>query len=275
MLRRSSNSGSFRIDCLSRFEIEISELVPLVMMIRPSAPSATSYVSWQGPCREKFHRFFHRRRVIGADRRPFLHQLAQDGQRWASRMSFVLVLNDRPRRRGFSLSRLRRHPFTFSPFAGAVRSSPSRLRQRSGTDTLHVRRFDQRREVFRESRTRRIRAGMQKFVADPVVEPHAFRHQLDVCAHLSHTVAISLINEILTARKALDAYLIISAVGMSVTTMGFPEQIQGTVEVLHDGDGLLAVRADDDAVRPHKVFDGGAFPQKFRIDTMSNRNRPV
>ena len=34
----------------------------------------------------------------------------------------------------------------------------------------------------------------------------------------SHTLAISLMNEILVARKALEAYLIISAVGTLVRT---------------------------------------------------------
>ena len=38
----------------------------------------------------------------------------------------------------------------------------------------------------------------------------------------SQTFAISLMNEIFVARNAFDAYLIISADGMSVRTMGAP-----------------------------------------------------
>ena len=58
---------------------------------------------------------------------------------------------------------------------------------------------------------------MQKLTSDTIVESHSFGHHLHVGAHLFQTVAISLMKEILTARKALEAYLIISAVGISNT----------------------------------------------------------
>ena len=38
-----------------------------------------------------------------------------------------------------------------------------------------------------------------------------------------------------------------------------------TIEIFHDRNRLLAVRADDDPVRPQEVFDGGSFTKKLRI----------
>ena len=50
--------------------------------------------------------------------------------------------------------------------------------------------------------------------------PMPFMTWLTSAPAASQTLAISLMNEILVARKALDAYLIISADGRSVMIMG-------------------------------------------------------
>ena len=66
----------------------------------------------------------------------------------------------------------------------------------------------------------------------------------------SQTLAISLMNEIFVARKALAASLIISALAMSVRTSGALER---RVELDDGVAGPVAVVADDDAVGLEEV----------------------
>ena len=60
--------------------------------------------------------------------------------------------------------------------------------------------------------------ALQELRADARVEPHAARHLLTSAPSSSDTFAISLMNEILVARKAFEASLIISAEATSVRT---------------------------------------------------------
>ena len=62
--------------------------------------------------------------------------------------------------------------------------------------------------------------GLQELRADAVVQAHP-AGDLDTSAPVSsQTLAISLMNEIFVARKALEASLTISALAMSVRTSG-------------------------------------------------------
>src|SRR6266851_4618850 len=71
----------------------------------------------------------------------------------------------------------------------------------------------------------------------------------------SHTLAISLMKEILVARKALEASLIISALVTSVRTSGAP---RGSYSA------AAAVVADDHAVGVTEVGQGRALAQELR-----------
>ena len=63
--------------------------------------------------------------------------------------------------------------------------------------------------------------GLQELRADAVVEAHARAPPRRTSAPVSsQTLAISLMNEIFVARKALEASLTISALAMSVRTSG-------------------------------------------------------
>jgi hypothetical protein len=70
--------------------------------------------------------------------------------------------------------------------------------------------------IFGEARAPVADPGLQELRADATIEAHSVCHLLHVCARRSHTVAISLMKLILVARNTLEAYLIISAVRMSV-----------------------------------------------------------
>ncbi len=125
--------------------------------------------------------------------------------------------------------------------------------------------LNQRREVFREAGPAEPRPGVQKFVADPVVESHAFGDQLDVCAHLLAHRRDFVDKRNFDGEKSVGGIFDhLSGRNVRDHNRGL-EQIQGTIEVFHNRDGLFAVCTDDDPVRSHKVFDGGAFPQEFRI----------
>ena len=76
----------------------------------------------------------------------------------------------------------------------------------------------------------------------------------------SQTLAISLMNEILVARKAFDASLTISALATSVRTSGASQR---RVEI---DDGIArpaAVVADDDPVGVQEVLDGRALLEEL------------
>ena len=78
----------------------------------------------------------------------------------------------------------------------------------------------------------------------------------------SHTAATALTKLIFVARKALAAYLIVSAEAGSVTMSGaaMPRYSDG-----HPHRRRLVVGADDDAVGVQEVVDGGALPEELRV----------
>ena len=70
---------------------------------------------------------------------------------------------------------------------------------------------------------------------------------------------------ILVARKALAAYLMSSAVRRPVNSSGVAVEVERAVDVGHDLARALVVGADDDAVGPLEVGDGGALAQELRV----------
>jgi hypothetical protein len=71
--------------------------------------------------------------------------------------------------------------------------------------------------------------------------------------------------EILVARKAFDGVLDqLRRLDVRDQERRL-DQEERPVEVPHDGDRVLGRGADDDAVRPHEVLDGGSLPQELRI----------
>ena len=70
---------------------------------------------------------------------------------------------------------------------------------------------------------------------------------------------------ILVARKALAAYLMSSAVRRPVKSSGVAVEVERAVDVGHDLARALVVGADDDAVGPLEVVDGGALAQELRV----------
>ncbi|MDF9864737.1 hypothetical protein M2437_003719 [Methylorubrum pseudosasae] len=81
----------------------------------------------------------------------------------------------------------------------------------------------------------------------------------------SHRSAISLMKVILVARNALAAYLVSSAVRRPVNRIGAWLQVERSIDLLHHGGGAVVLGADDDAVRPLEIADGGALAQKFGV----------
>ena len=81
----------------------------------------------------------------------------------------------------------------------------------------------------------------------------------------SQRSAISLMKVILVARNALAAYLISSAVRRSVNRIGVCVEIERAIELAHHLARAPVVGADDDAVGPLEVVDGGALAQEFRV----------
>ena len=79
---------------------------------------------------------------------------------------------------------------------------------------------------------------------------------------------ISFANEILTAWKALQAYLIISAVRRADHTRSHAE---APIEAGNLGNGVHIIAADNHQRRFHKVFDGCSFPQELRIRDNCNQ----
>ena len=94
--------------------------------------------------------------------------------------------------------------------------------------------------------------------------PIASRHVLHVGAHLSHRFATSLMNEILVARKAFEAYLISSA-DLDVGHENGAADREQRVDVLEIAIASSSSRADDDPVGPHEVFDRRAFAQELGV----------
>ena len=86
----------------------------------------------------------------------------------------------------------------------------------------------------------------------------------------SQIEAISLMKEILVARKALEAYLIISAVRRSVITTGAFERAVQLGDPLGRG---AVVGAEHDAVGVHEVGDGRALAQELRVGDDRERHR--
>ena len=80
----------------------------------------------------------------------------------------------------------------------------------------------------------------------------------------SQTLAMALMNEILAARKALEAYLMTSAEGRSVMIIG---RSSGRVQLDQRHGHLLGGRADHDAVRAQRVLDGRALAQELGVAT--------
>ena len=80
----------------------------------------------------------------------------------------------------------------------------------------------------------------------------------------SQMVAISLMKLILVARNAFEAYLIISAVRMSVWMIG-GSGLQVAIQVGHPIDRLGVGPAEHDAVRVPEVVDRRALAQELRV----------
>ena len=78
----------------------------------------------------------------------------------------------------------------------------------------------------------------------------------------SQIVATSLMKLIFVARKAFDAYLIISAERGSVTTTGAPS---GAYSAATSAAAAGSVAPKDDAVRVEDVVDRRPFPQELRV----------
>ena len=78
----------------------------------------------------------------------------------------------------------------------------------------------------------------------------------------SQRLAIALMKEILVARKAFEAYLIISA---DVDVGDDHRPLERRVELEQRHRHLLAGRADDDAVGPEGVLDRRALAQELGV----------
>ena len=86
----------------------------------------------------------------------------------------------------------------------------------------------------------------------------------------SQMLAISLMKEMRVARKAFDAYLIISAVRRSVMMIGARQR---QVELRHLVGRLRLQRPKDDPIRVEEVVDGRAFAQELGVaDDRRNRS---
>ena len=81
---------------------------------------------------------------------------------------------------------------------------------------------------FGKARAAVADAGKEEVLADAPVEADGAPHVVDVGAHASHRCAISFMNEILVASIALAAYLVISALRLSMTRIGLPVRTNGS-----------------------------------------------
>ena len=70
---------------------------------------------------------------------------------------------------------------------------------------------------------------------------------------------------ILVARKALAAYLMSSLVRRLVEQDRRFVEEQRAIDLAHHLAAEIVLCADDDAVRPLEIADGGAFAQKFGV----------
>ncbi len=181
----------------------------------------------------------------------------------ASRMSSVLGLNARPKQAD-------RLAVAACPAARAASWTTCRrwsrlisitARSSCGCAPCSERHVLQRLDVLREAASAVADARIQEGAADALVVAHARGDFLDVRARrFSQMLAISLMKEMRVARKALEAYLIISAVRRSVTMIGARS---GQVQLRHLLGRIAVERAEHDPVGVHEVGEGRAFAQEL------------
>ena len=123
----------------------------------------------------------------------------------------------------------------------------------------------ERLQVLREAGAAEPRSGVQKLVADPIVQPHALGNHLhirtDPFADGGDFVDEGNLHRQEGVGRILD-HLRGRDIGDDERCL---EQEQRPVEVFHDRDGLLAVGADDHAVGAHEILDRGSLAEKFGV----------
>ena len=106
---------------------------------------------------------------------------------------------------------------------------------------------------------------MEKLLADSAVEPHRLGHMVDIgagnLAEVGHFVDKSDFCRQERIGRIFDHFRSFKR-GDDKRRL---DQVKGVVDILHDGDGLFALRADRHTVRSHEVFDGRPFPLEFWV----------
>ena len=125
-------------------------------------------------------------------------------------------------------------------------------------------------DVFGEARTPVTDAGPEELGPIRRSRPIPSATNPTSAPTSSHTLAISLMNEIFVARKAFDAYLIILAEVTSARTTGAPSS-RGASRL---GRRPRPEGPDDDPVGPHEVGDGGPFGEKLGIRDVVDLRSP-
>ena len=117
-------------------------------------------------------------------------------------------------------------------------------------------------DVLREAGATVAKAGVEEGAADALVRANAVRHFQHVrasgFANLRQGVDVADLQGQEAVRGVLDE---LGAVDVR-HEHGSHERL---IHLLHDGQGAVAVAADDDAVRLHQVLHGAAFAKELRI----------
>src|SRR5690242_5204436 len=106
---------------------------------------------------------------------------------------------------------------------------------------------------------------MQKLTADAFVHADRARNVVDVAANLIAQVRDLVDERNLRREKGVGGVLReLSSFERSYDKRRF-DQVEGTIEVLHDRDRLFIAAANHDAIRAHEIVDCSTFPKKLRI----------
>ena len=183
---------------------------------------------------------------------------------WASRMSSVLGLKASP---STAIALVVQRAERLRGSSSTRCCARSRLIVHHRAQELEVvaergRGVDQRVDVLGEARAAVAEAGLEERGADARSSPMPLTTWLTSAPAASQRLAISLMKEILVARKALEAYLMISA----ERHVGDDHRpLERRVELEQRHRHLLVGRADHDAVGAERVLDGRALAQELGV----------
>ena len=130
----------------------------------------------------------------------------------------------------------------------------------------------QRLNVFGEATSAVAATCVEKLVADAHVRANAFAYHIDIGADQLAEVGNVVHKRDASCEHGVSG--IFSHLGGCNVHKNYAEIVEQerTIESLHDATSAFALDTDDNAVGRHKVFDGSAFFEKFRVRSHLERH---